>query len=77
MAALLMCPHCGWKYDPQQYRRPDDDGRAFALVPAHDWQLWSPVRGQFGVECPGTEQCPRNPEADRRPLWKDLPPRPE
>jgi hypothetical protein len=65
---MLMCPHCGWKYDPRTYTEPGDDGRPFALVPAH------PRDGDMAsnYECPGTEQHPRNPETDRRPLWKDL-----
>jgi len=70
MASELMCPHCGWKYDPQWFSEPGDDGRPFALVPTHDW--WTTHEG-VPVECPGSAQCPRNPESDRRPLWKDLP----
>ena len=62
---MLMCPHCGWQYDPQKFSKPGDDGRPFALVPTHDFP--KPAR----QVCPGTEQHPRNPESDRRPLWKD------
>lgn len=68
-----ICPHCGWQYDPNDYAKPGDDGRSFALVPAHQWKLWSPVHGVIEVTCPGADQHPRNPESDRRPLWKDLP----
>lgn len=32
------------------------------VVPAHRWKLRT---------CPGSGQVPRNPESDRRPLWKD------
>ncbi len=38
------------------------------LVPHHTY-------GPFDAQdCPGVGQGPRNPESDRRPLWKDLPP---
>lgn len=70
MASELMCPHCGWCYDPQKYAKPGDDGRSFALVPGHDFGKGD---GVYPFSCPGSEQCPRNPETDRRPLWKDLP----
>lgn len=57
--AELMCPHCGWRYPV---------GRGRGLVPGHA------VRGyRTGMYCPGSAQNPRNPESDRRPLWKDLP----
>ena len=62
---MLMCPYCGWKYDPQSFSEPGDDGRPFALVPTH--AAMSPAE----ITCPGSEQHPRNPESDRRPLWKD------
>jgi hypothetical protein len=46
-------------------------GQVFAssapLIPTHDWP--KPCR----QVCPGSGQIPRNPETDRRPLWKDLP----
>lgn len=63
--SLLSCPHCGWKYDPAEFTQPGDDGRPYVLVPGH---ILSVPRL---MDCPGTEQHPRNPEADRRPLWKD------
>lgn len=62
---MLMCPHCGWQYDPVRYTKPGDDGLSFALVPCHDWP--KPCRSV----CPGSKQHPRNPESDHRPLWKD------
>ena len=62
--SLLKCPCCGWNYDPDEY------ASAYApreLVPHHA----HPYPG--GSWCPGSDQHPRNPETDRRPLWKDLP----
>jgi hypothetical protein len=44
--------------------RFDSDRLSGGLVPGHDFSGWS---------CPGSGQTPRNPESDRRPLWKDLP----
>ena len=32
------------------------------LVPKHDID---------SIPCPGSEQNPRNPDSDKRPLWKD------
>ena len=52
---VLMCPHCGWRYDPSV------NGEGYQLVPGHLFD--------FKV-CPGQEQTPRNAESDR-PLWKD------
>lgn len=68
----LICPHCGWKYDPKAFARPGDDGQFYVLVPAHVW--WTTHEG-VNVECPGTGQHSRNSETDRRLLWKDLPPK--
>lgn len=34
------------------------------LVPPHGCE-------GHAVQCPGTGQNPRNPESDKRPLWKD------
>ena len=54
---LYMCPYCG-----------EISGRLkFSLIRIHHFPLLS------GEKCPGSEQIPRNPESDRRPLWKDLP----
>lgn len=57
----LMCPHCGqlFAYESLLYN---------ALIPTHDEV--PPLR----AVCPGSGQAPRNPNTDRRPLWKDLPP---
>lgn len=57
------CPHCGWRYA----------GSSDGLVPIHKWE---PEPGK-STRCPGSEQSPRNPESDRRPLWKDLTPEKE
>lgn len=64
-----MCPQCGWQYDPKAFSKPDDDGRWFALVPPHD----RPHEGGYPFGCEGSEQCPRNPLSDRRPLWNGEP----
>lgn len=52
-----MCPHCG---------------RIFALNDTTNCGL---IRTHYlpstGVECPGSWQNPRNPDSDKRPLWKD------
>ncbi len=59
-----MCPHCGWKFDAAQCK---------GLVPPHMWE-----RGPKDcIRCPGSEQAPRNPDSDRRPLWKDMTPEKE
>ncbi len=56
----LMCPHCGWIYDT------DTLGiRELSLMPTHVFPELS------CIVCPGSEQHPRNPESDKRPLWKD------
>jgi hypothetical protein len=67
-----MCPHCGWLYVPKTER-------SYALVPSHmavtrnvgEMSIAALGSGtsEEEVECPGTEQCPRNPNADRRILW--------
>jgi hypothetical protein len=57
-----MCPHCGWRFDALLARECN-------LVPRHAYPP-TPVGGRL---CPGSEQGPRNPDSDRRPLWKDLP----
>lgn len=61
--SMLMCPHCGWEYNPLlvRYRRSSPH----ELVPMHRFP-----RGRGQPECPGFRQHPRNPESDRRPLWK-------
>ncbi len=56
-----MCPHCGWRYDVLLAHANS------GLVPKHDHPT------QEKAMCPGSDQGPRNPESDRRPLWKDLP----
>ncbi len=68
MSSNLQCPHCGWQYDPADYSTPGDDGRSFSLVPAHA-DIPTAMVHDIRVDCPGTEQHPRNPESDRRPLW--------
>lgn len=65
-----MCPHCGWVYENKGGLVPkhvDLQPLNFAeppttAVPANAIDL-----------CPGSEQCPRNPRADRRPLWNGQP----
>jgi len=53
---LYQCPHCGWIY-----KRLGTEN--LNLVPPH----------KYGAAlCPGSEQAARNPESDRRLLWKDL-----
>ena len=59
--AKLMCPHCGWQYAVLY----DINTR---LVPDH--KLDPLLLG----DCPGSGQNPRNPDSDRRPLWRDLTP---
>lgn len=51
-----MCPHCGKTF--ARLRR--------SLIPAHDFPV--PCR----AACPGSQQHPRNPDTDKRPLWKDI-----
>lgn len=55
-----MCPHCGWTYP--SCIAYDNDG--VGLVPVHS-------DASTNYRCDGSEQAPRNPESDRRPLWKD------
>jgi hypothetical protein len=50
-----MCPHCG-----DIFARLRD-----GLIPIHDFP-----RPGAGA-CPGSQQTPRNPYSDRRPLWKN------
>lgn len=68
---MLQCPHCGWIYSPDEQaellRRRRLSLDVYALVPHHAYPA-TPVGGRL---CPGSEQHPRNPEADNRPLWKD------
>lgn len=63
MATELMCPHCGFRYDPNgvPWHLHCSVER---LVPEHF------LDGGPG-RCPGSWQNPRNPESDRRPLWRD------
>lgn len=49
-----MCPHCG-----EIVRLSEGDW----LTATHDWP--KPTR----QVCPGSQQNPRNPESDGRPLW--------
>ena len=56
-----MCPHCGWRFDVLLAHENND------LVPNHFYPV-------HGILCPGNNQGPRNPDSDRRPLWKDLQP---
>lgn len=57
---LLVCPHCGWEFE--RTRR-----HLNRLVPDHYWPA------PFDALCPGSQQNPRNPDSDKRPLWKDEP----
>jgi hypothetical protein len=52
----MMCPHCGWTYDPSI------NGEGYSLVPNHWFKA---------VDCPGQGQHPRNAESDKRPLWRE------
>lgn len=54
--ARMMCPHCGWTYDPSI------NGEGYDFVPNHWFKA---------VDCPGQQQHPRNAESDKRPLWRD------
>lgn len=63
------CPHCGWRYDP------DQRSHGYELVPEH-----APlVRGRIDFDagdCLGSNQNPRNVEnaaTDRQTLWNGLP----
>jgi len=49
-----MCPHCGEVFEGW----PNG-----GLIPFHDY----PKPGR--AVCPGSQQNPRNPESDGRPLW--------
>lgn len=62
-----MCPHCGWRFDALLAHQ---NKFGAGLVPEHAYPRYGPVGGRL---CPGSNQNPRNPESDRRPLWKDLP----
>jgi DNA-directed RNA polymerase subunit M/transcription elongation factor TFIIS len=58
-----MCPHCGMIFE----------NLTGSLIPIHKWE-----RGHNDcIRCPGSEQAPRNPLSDRRPLWKDMTPEKE
>lgn len=63
-AEVLMCPHCGWQYDPEKHARlfPGEPS-PHELVPGHV-EFWD---GDTPHGCPGSHQHPRNPESDRRP----------
>jgi hypothetical protein len=61
-----MCPHCGMTYDPAEV--PWHLRSVSRLVPEH---FTSAAAG--AERCPGSWQNPRNPESDRRSLWKDAP----
>lgn len=62
-AAQTMCPHCGRLFTYAECGRADIAGK----IPDHAFP-WTPVGGRL---CPGSGQQPRNPESDRRPLWKE------
>ena len=53
----VMCPHCGKLFE-----------RNSGLIPVHT-SLYELL--PRATVCPGSEQYPRNPESDQRPLWKD------
>ena len=59
-----MCPHCGWRFDALLAHRNN------GLVPLHS-QTAAIDSEAVGNSCPGGDQHPRNPDSDRRPLWKD------
>ena len=58
---LAMCPYCGTLFTYAQCHAAAIPG----MIPTHDW----PPHAH--AVCPGSLQGPRNPETDRRPLWKD------
>ncbi len=60
----LSCPWCGWRF-------PAGRKAETGLVPVH--MLLPEESGRLAAveECPGSNQNPRNPESDLRPLWKD------
>jgi hypothetical protein len=61
-----MCPHCGWIFPSRAaWENPEIPGK----VPRHP-ECLDKLPGTPG-ECPGSLQHPRNPESDRRPLWRD------
>jgi rubredoxin len=55
----MKCPHCGWEYNPELWTN------GFTVVPDHETEedQWA--------DCLGSQQCPLNAEAYRRPLRKD------
>jgi hypothetical protein len=53
-----ICPHCGEIFEFAALRNG-------ALIPTHEFPR--PCR----AVCPGSGQVPRNPDSDKRPLWKD------
>ncbi len=62
---MLQCPHCGWRYTPQQHGKNTLGVSAFEHVPDHL------DGGTVFRKCDGSGQRPRNAESDRRPLWKE------
>ena len=62
---MAMCPHCGRTWFYAAIHHAEIPG----MIPNHAYPA-TPVGGRL---CPGSGQGPRNPESDRRPLWKDLP----
>jgi len=60
MASELMCPHCGWKYDPDVTLASSVGISGWELVPPHAY----PATGIAGRLCLGSEQQPRNPETE-------------
>lgn len=63
MEPQVMCPHCGELFGYRALMKSAIAGK----IPTHDYQ--KPCRSV----CPGSLQAPRNPQTDRRPLWKDDP----
>ncbi len=63
MTTQYMCPSCGMKYTPE--------GESYRLVPKHNLLTAQGERIKSAGECPGSEQCPRNAESDKRPLWSE------
>lgn len=61
---IYCCPHCGWRFSAAAKRSNN------GLVPSHLSDCGDRDKVKLG-QCPGSDQIPRNAEADRRPLWKD------
>jgi len=63
LAHKVMCPHCGHLFTNTSLTR---------LIPFHA-SLDGPGDLPYSIPCPGSEQVPRCPESDRRPLWNGAP----